>query len=479
MHWIALLAAADSASATLPADPRAALAWWALSYTPRVAFSDEAVLMEISACERLWGGRNKLLELIFKQKRPNALVHGSCGATSLVAIGLLRLRVVGAPRPARVPDQLPLSTLDAARPHLDTLARIGCRTWCELRALPRAGVARRFGAGLLDALDCAWGQRPESHVWLTLPERFDQRFELPALAEHASALMFGAQRLLQQLRVWLVARQLGVVAFELTWFLDARRSATAAREQQLVVRTGQATQDMVHLTRLLSEQLARTTLPAPVQALRLRTLSTARLAPTSAMLLPEDRAVPASDASLRQLVERLSARLGPERVLRAVPCADHRPERRQRWEPAGQVSVFASHSIAENDQYTRALPRKGMKKGLENTAGADQPVPNGNLLPTWLLRDPLPLEQQGDRPRFHGPLQLLAGPDRLEAGWWVADEETAADPAAQPSTPEAALRDYFIARSEQAGLLWIYRERLRREAASATGGRWFLHGLYA
>jgi protein ImuB len=38
------------------------------------------------------------------------------------------------------------------------------------------------------------------------------------------------------------------------------------------------------------------------------------------------------------------------------------------------------------------------------------------------------------------------------------------------------VRDYFIARSEEVGLLWIYRERL---AADQAQPRWFLHGIYA
>jgi protein ImuB len=38
------------------------------------------------------------------------------------------------------------------------------------------------------------------------------------------------------------------------------------------------------------------------------------------------------------------------------------------------------------------------------------------------------------------------------------------------------LRDYFVARSAQAGLLWIYRERL---AQAGVEPGWFLHGLFA
>jgi len=91
---------------------------------------------------------------------------------------------------------LPLATLAAAVPHLATLAALGCTRWGQLRALPRAGVARRFGAPLLQALDQACGQARTSHPWLLLPEVFDVSLELAAQVETAPALLFGARRLL-------------------------------------------------------------------------------------------------------------------------------------------------------------------------------------------------------------------------------------------------------------------------------------------
>jgi len=86
------------------------------------------------------------------------------------------------------------------------------------------------------------------------------------------------------------------------------------------------------------------------------------------------------------------------------------------------------------------------------------------LYPTWLLASPLKLAVHQQRPHYQGPLTLLAGPQRLEAGWWDGGD--------------CALRDYFLARSEQAGLLWIYRERLLRESCLPDAG-WYLHGFFA
>jgi protein ImuB len=354
---------------------------------------------------------------------------------------MLRLQLRGQAAPARIPQEFPLDALSAAREHVPTLERIGCRHWGELRALPRGGVARRFGAALLEALDCAYGERPERYAWLQLPEEFDLKLELAALATTAPELMWSAQRLLTQLQVWLQARHRGVLALELEWTLDLRRlnGVRLPSHESIVVRTAQPVQDIAHLRRLVGEHLSRSTLSAPANHLRLRSLETIPWAAGSKSLLPEDEV---KGERLHQLVERLSVRLGEGSVLVAQREADHRPERMQRWQAA----------------------RQGM-----GTKGTKRQLPCDALYPPWLLREPLRLEVRGEKPHYHGPLRLLEGPHRLETGWWDAQREA------------AGARDYFIARSDEAGLLWVYRERL----APGTGEgemapvRWFLQGIYA
>ncbi len=457
MHWIALRPAPeaaasgpDGAQAAALVDTHTALAWWALQFTPLVARVEDALVLEVSASERLFGGRLALLDLIFKQNQPVAPVEYAQGATSLVALARLWS---GASGPAV--DDLPLHTLAAARPHLPTLARLGLANWGQLRALPRGGLVRRFGAGLVDALDRAYGQRPELYPWLTVPEVFEARLELAALVETAPALMFGARRLLAQLLVWLRLRQRGVLALELRWELDARRANAlhvdahhhGGSQGRLELRTAQATQDTAHLQRLLGEQLARVTLPAPVLYLRLRSLQTQPLSGETFSLLPDDQR---RGDSLHQMLERLGARLGPQQVLCVRAQDDHRPERMQQWRPwsAAQGATFATKTGAAYAMNTGAGGLKHPEVGGEAA-----------LYPSWLLAAPLPLGVQQGCPQYQGPLTLLAGPQRVEAGWL---EGGAA----------CVLRDYFVARSVQAGLLWIYRDRL-------GGQGWYLHGLFA
>jgi protein ImuB len=53
-----------------------------------------------------------------------------------------------------------------------------------------------------------------------------------------------------------------------------------------------------------------------------------------------------------------------------------------------------------------------------------------------------------------GEFSALAGPERIESGWWDGDD---------------AKRDYFVARLQNESLAWVYRE----------AGEWYLHGLFA
>ncbi|MDI3380091.1 DNA polymerase Y family protein [Xenophilus aerolatus] len=457
----ALAAQAEAAPVRLPVSPEA-LGWWALGFTPHVTWQDEALLLEVSACERLWGGRRSLMRQLQHTNPAPTPVQQAQGATSLIALARLRMYAAGQrPPPAegrQTPAALPLSVLGAAGPHLDVLARMGCRTWGQAAALPRGGFVRRFGAGLREALDIAWGQRPERHAWLTLPEVFDQKAELPALATTAPELLWAAQRLLAALRIWLQARQRGVLALELEWTLDLKRlnGVDLPSQQQLRVRTAEPTQDMAHLRRLLAERLAVTQLAAPTGWLRLRSLETVPWGGAARSFLPEDNR---PGEPLHELVEKLSARLGPQQVLVARPQADHRPERMQAWEPA--VRRQAPGLAKAGPALAQALPSR-----LAGDPGAD-------LLPHWVMGAPLELEMHGEQPHYQGALRSLVGPQRIEGDGWWEQVEAGGELGGAP-----AERDYYVAESPGAGLVWIFRERPGAQHADRAP-RWFLQGLYA
>jgi protein ImuB len=493
MLWIALHPPHDAAS-TLPSPPHEgtapapdvqALSWWALQFSPRVTVLEGAVLLEVQASERLFGGRKALLQRIQRECGELQVSSMAVAPTALAARGLLRCMACptapdnaadtanAAPTVAvaactlrtlaAVLDALPLSALLATAPHEPTLQRLGCSQLGQVRALPRGGVSRRFGAALLSALDQAYGQQIEIYPWVTLPEQFSLRLEFNSRIELAEGLMFGAHRLLGSLKAWLTARQSGVAGISLHWEHDLQRRGEA-KAGSLVVRTGQASRDTQHLARLLAEHLARTELLAPVVAITLQALDVEPLPTISASLLQDDAA---SGESLQQLLERLSARLGAQRVLTGQTVADHRPQRIQAWVPCVQVSAA---SMRAKTQAARAAP--------------DVPG-HWASYPCWILRQPLRLAVVHDKPIYQGPLQLMAGPERIETGWWPQPDGGLTDELTHDLTDgltdDLTLRDYFIASSEMAGLLWIYRQRMGLVGSTASGTAqvgWYLHGIY-
>jgi protein ImuB len=115
-----------------------------------------------------------------------------------------------------------------------------------------------------------------------------------------------------------------------------------------------------------------------------------------------------------RLVERLAARLGGGAVHGLAVHSEHRPE----------------------------LAWRRTEPGAKTPAPLEPPGPR----PRWLLETPRRLGE--------GEFALLAGPERIESGWWDGNE---------------ARRDYYIARSGDGSLAWVYR----------TVDGWYQHGIFS
>lgn len=436
MYWAALLLDKPSGAESTHEDELRGLATWALQWTPRVAVVDEAVCMEVAASLRLFGGKAALRERVRSGAAELGVGIAAWAPTSLAALAFARAGVEdGFARPLQEGlDGLAMEVLSAVAPHHPTLARLGCRTLGDIRKLPRGGVSRRFDKELLGALDQAYGFKPEVHRWETLPETFRARLELMSRVELAPALMFGARRLLLQMCGWLAARHAGTSAFTLQWAHDMMRSKAAGPGGELTIRTGEYTRNVEHLSRLLNEHLAKTELLAPAGELTLLAVDVQALEECSDSLLPD---TVRQGETLREVLERIAARLGPEKVVRPVMTEDHRIEWAQFWQPAAEKQ-----------------PRQ--------TSTIDMPQP------TWLLAQPLRLAVRSDRPMYQGTLQLLAGPHRVEGGWW---DRTRCE---QQETSRRVQRDYWVALSEHAGVLWVFMERHAGDDIA-----WYLHGIFA
>ena len=413
MLWVALhfpqLRHQALARGHAPPEPErealASAAAWACQFTPRVSLEPpQGLVAEVEGSLRFFSGfdslRRKIQEGLEDLGFRAAL---ACAPTARAALW----RAAGG---GAALEDLPVAVTGLGPEALALLAGLGARTIGELMWLPRAGVARRFGQGLVEQLDRALGRSCEPRAFFVPPASFAQQLELPAPMTEAESAIFAARRLLVQLEGFLAARQAGVRGFCL---LLLHPDAAPTR---VSVGLASASRGAEHFTRLLLERLQRIELPGPIEAVRLGAGNLELLTGRSGDFFggPGE----SGEAWLR-LVERLQARFGDEAVHGLGLHSDHRPERAFRFV---------------------ALKDAGPKEEQGDLAGPR---------PLWLLETPRPLEET--------EFALLAGPERIESGWWDGGEVE---------------RDYFIARTPQNALLWVYRER-------GLDGGWFLHGLFS
>ncbi len=416
------LAAAEAvcrALLTAALDPRqpphdlALIAAWAYGYSSEVVLDPpRTVALEIGKSLGLFGPwarlqarlRAELAALGFQHRialAPNphaarilAGLHDGATVTDDTALAA-QLATIPIPRAG-----LPAAT--------QALPDMGIRTLGQVLGLPRAALQRRFGTELVTALDRLLGNRPHGLAPYQPPDRFDARVELPAETANHTTLLFPLRRLLADLAAFVAARDGGVAQFRVR-FRHEDAAPTDLRIGLLTPVRDAAT--LLEVTRL---RLERTTLPAPVRELEVHADELPTLVPAGRDLFDTRQQAAEAWATLR---ERLRARLGMDAVhgLRVDP--DPRPERAS---PA-TLDGGATAPVAAT------LPPR----------------------PTWLLPRPMPL--RGPAPR------ILAGPERLETGWWDGGD---------------VRRDYYVLELATGQRAWAF-------CAPGEHGPFMLHGWFA
>lgn len=433
-----------------PRDPSAELALMqrlaslAAAFTPQVSIeAPDGLLLEIKPSIRLFGGLRELC----RKLRTACLADPVFAATELqpcftlapTALAALAAARAGArcfiTDPAVLPARLkplPVGVLRWPEEENARLAAMGVLTLGELLRLPRAGFARRFGPARLADLDRLLGRSADPRARFKRRERYAGRVDLDHELEDHERILRALRPLLDELEQFLRERQRGITALQCR-FHHYRAAPTTCALRLAMPEVGAE-----RFLSLLRERLASLVLPEPVRRCELRggALSERPLASNPLWSSGEHGHAPAGE--MPALVEHLRARLGSDAVYGIRRVSEHRPERA--W--------------TETDK-----KESGPLGNLPS---------NGSSLffwrPLWLLSTPQSLEQERGRPRHHGPLELLQGPERIESGWWDGADIT---------------RDYYRARDSKGSLLWIYRE-FRAESSGANGGarRWFLHGVF-
>jgi protein ImuB len=400
----------------------------AQGFTPRVSLSPpDAVLLELRGSVQLFGGVDALItELTAAFPSPCTLAFAP---TSLAALVFARCGV-----PARLSDAgrlvselgpLPLSGLRWPEETLRRLAAIGVRTLGATLRLPRAGFARRFGPSALDMLDRLLGRGADPQRLYAAPERFRRRCDPDVELTDQAAVLALLAPVFDELEAFLVQRQRGITSLALE--LVHRHHAPTRQVLRLAAPAHRAQQ----LMSLLDLQFGRAALPAPVRRCELRSGPLMEITSDSESLWhPGEHGGGAAATQMPSFLELLRARLGAEAVSGLAMESGHRPER---------LSPGVEPCIT-----------RGTRKGTDHT------LPLARR-PLWLMSAPVPLQEMDGWPCREGQrMRLLAGPERVESGWWDGFDVE---------------RDYYQAQDAEGARSWIFRER--------TGRGWFLHGFFS
>ena len=410
----------------------ASLRRWAGRYAPMVASDGpDGLMADISGVPHLFGGEADLREDLHARLERAGLhassaIAGTRGAAhalarhggGIVADGQLAIGI----------GHLPITALRVDSDTAAALSRVGLMRIADLIPMPRAPLARRFGAGLVMRLDQALGAHAEPVAAEPDAPHFGVRMTLPDPIGLQSDVMAGLARLLERLCAKLAATHMGArrVRFEL------RRVDRGAA----VVEIGLARpmRDPLRIAALFAKGVDEIDAGFGIDALRLS-------APLTEPLAPEQIGGPAvrHEDALSDLLSSLGNRIGFDRVLRLLPADSLLPERSFMLAPAAYSAPEA------------APPSRGPARPI--TLFPPEPV-------TATAGTP-PASFRWRRMRFT-TLRAM-GPERITPEWWFDD------PAWR-----SGLRDYWRVETHEGPRLWLFATP---QVAGAQD--WYAQGEFA
>lgn len=414
-------------------------------FTPMIAPDPpHGLMLDVTGCAHLLGGEAGLLRAAAARAgRAGLSLRTAMAGTPQCARALARFGPGGLFAPGQDRDavrRLPVAALELQEKDEMALRRSGLKRIADLDDRPGAPLAARFGADFPVRLARLLGDqdiritphRPPPPV--VVDRVFFEPVSTPEDIERvlSDLLTETADRLDQAGH--------GGRAFEAGFY---RVDGVVRR---ITTRTGRPTRDVAAVLRLFRERLAALSHPLDpgfgFDQMRMSVTTTEPLAPVQSGL-EGDRP---TDEDFSRLIDRLTARLGPEAVLRFAPGASHMPERAQRMIPA---------SARDRDD--------------------DWPTPDPEappLRPLHMFHPPQPVETLAEVPdgsplrfRWRRVLHEVVrseGPERIGGEWWRA--------------PDQKTRDYYRVEDRDGRRFWLFRQGLYGETPEP---RWFIHGLFA
>lgn len=443
-----------------------AIAGWCERFTPIVVIdAPDGLFLDITGCGHLFGGDDVLCDRLVAQLTAQgfacrAALAGTPGAAWALArygqddASKARSRSKGGetgPTPLNKLSPLPIEALRLNVDAAALLRRLGLKTIGQVIEAPRAAFTARAGQRAMVRLDQALGRAPEalSPRRPTPPVFALRRFLEPLFS--IETVLIATRDLCGDIVESLDRRGAGACACALHFF------GVDGRDRVIEIGLSQPQRDACKLLRLFREKLDRAaeTLDAEfgIEAMRLDVVRLARMSDAPPALVDHDQD---RGEAVAALVDVLSARLGPRRVLRGQLVDAHLPERAGAWGCALGTALTPPPFTPPSDRFVLSSPVTG---------GGVSAVPR----PLSLFASPQPIDAIATVPdgppirfRWRRVLREVVraeGPERI-AGDWLRREPT---------------RDFYRVEDKEGRRYWLCREGLYGEDDAP---RWVVAGLF-
>ncbi|MBN8807866.1 MAG: DNA polymerase Y family protein [Sphingomonas sp.] len=414
-----------------------------IRYTPWVMLdAPDGLLLDVTGCVHLFGGETALADdAIARFDRLGVVVAYAFAGNPDAARALARWRVSGATEDEAV-RRLPVAALGLDDEATLALKRAGLKTVGDVVVRPLSAIAARFGGEAATRVRRIVGEAdsPLTPRIVTPPLHAERRFVEPV------ARTDYALDVLAELMAEAVARL--EQGHEGGRRFEARFFRTDGLVQRLAVETGRPSRDVAAVLRLFRERIDALADPIDpgfgFDLIRLDVPVAERL--DAAQLKLEGGAV--AEDQLALLIDRLSTRLGRNRVRRFVARDRHLPEQAEFMLPAMEPAAPSAWPTLDTDEPPlRPIHLFDPPQPIDNVVAG---VPDG------------PPAQFRWRRTLH-EVARAEGPERIAAPWWTRRE--------------APTRDYYRVEDRRGRRLWIFRHGLFEDGQPAPA--WYVHGVFA
>jgi protein ImuB len=415
-----------------------ALAAWCIRFTPFTAVDlPDGIILDVTGCAHLWGGeRSYLKEIIVRLKSGGYNTRLAIADTIGTAWAIARYGqitpIIESHEQATALLPLPPAALRLEQPTIELLHKLGLNQINHIIGMPRSALRRRFGEALLLRLDQALGLEPEIIRPIQPIEPYQER--LPCLEPIVSAvgIEIALKKLLETLCKRLQQEGKGLRAAILKCYRVDGKIVSVS------IGTNHASHNSHHLFKLLENKITGIEPALGIELFVLEAPKVEDVSPTQEKLWAA--AGNLEDIGLAELLDRISGKVGADKIHRYLPDEHYWPER--------SIKLAA---------------------GLNEKSMTTWPV--GKPRPICLLPKPQPVEVTAPVPdyppmlfRYKGKLHKIKkadGPERIEREWWIE---------------EGPHRDYYCVEDEDGQRYWLFR------SGHYTPGKpqqWFIHGFFS